>query len=144
GKASNLFLGATISGNGAGLTNVSGANIQRASITSDQIDPLTWQSATAPGSNALAAFAVTSSGRNDLNRWCWINTLKKIARSEPIQLMIMGDSVASGSFVPIYSALKKIYGFAGAVGPGGDDVLNMTVTPPASWINPPDVWFENY
>jgi len=46
GTASNLSAGAVLTGNGAGITNLAGANIAVATITSNQLDAATWKLAT--------------------------------------------------------------------------------------------------
>jgi hypothetical protein len=53
--ASNLFPGAIISGNGAGITNLNGGNISAGTITANQFDAATWQAATATATNTVQA-----------------------------------------------------------------------------------------
>jgi hypothetical protein len=150
--AAQASLATNLVGGGTTLTSVPAASLvgtipieRLAGITANQIDSATWQSATNTATNIVAALAAMTSGRDDLNRWSWANTLRKIGQRQPIQIMMLGDSVASGTYFPLLSTLQKIYGNGGGNGAGGALLFNMVPTPPAVQIlEDQSVWFQSF
>lgn len=90
--ASNLVSGAMIAGNGAGITNLGGANISAWTITSNQLDAATWQAATGTATNIVQAIGDQRYGGINFGR-AWLT---------PFDCGAVGDGVADDT-----SALQR-------------------------------------
>lgn len=114
----NSYAGA-FEGNGAGLTNLSGGNIQASSITgtqvvfaglnANQLDNATW----------LLLQRANFGAYSNLNRYAWKRTMGKLYNNQPVRILSYGDGlIPNGCMDPIIDRLQQQVPAAGSLTTG--------------------------